>query len=75
MTRKMQVFSCTLPKEIIENGDYYKYLKLEQEGEHLHCELNKLERQFCSVKNVEKHYFLMMKELKNKQKCDKTIFS
>ena len=30
MTRKMNVLSITGPKQIREDGDYFKYLKLEQ---------------------------------------------
>ena len=59
---------------IIENGNYYKFLKLEKEGERLHCELNGLERQFFSVKNVAERYYSMIKKVKNNQKCDKSVF-
>ena len=72
MTRKMHVLSCNLPSDIRKNGDYYKYLKLEQEGERLHSELNKLERQFRTVRNQAQRYFLMLRELENKQKCDRS---
>ena len=58
----------------METGDYFKYLKLEQECERLHKELNELERQFSCVKNVALRYFLMMKELKARQKWEKSLF-
>ena len=71
----MHVMSCVLPRDIRATGDYYKYLKLEQEGERLHNVLNDLERQFASVKNQALRYFLMMKELTNRQNCDLSIFN
>ena len=67
-------FSNVFPKQIRETGEYYEYLKLEQEGESLHHQLNELERQFACVKNQAMRYFLMIKELANKKHCDKRLF-
>ena len=63
-----------MPKEIVEFGDYYEFLKLEQPREHLHAVLNKLERQLAAVKKVAERYFLMLKFFLNKVKIDKTLF-
>ena len=74
LTRKMHMFGCALPKEIMEHGDYYQYLKLEQSGEHLHAHLNTLERQFACIKNVAERYYHMIKKLTNNGKIDDTLF-
>ena len=74
MTRKMHVISCVLSRDIWENGDYYKYLKLEQAGERLHNVLNQLERQYASVMNIALRYFYMLKALADKQKSSTWMF-
>ena len=51
MPRKMSLLSIEAPKQVREDGDFFKYLKLEQEIERAHNVLNKLERQFECVKN------------------------
>ena len=75
MTRKMHVFSNVLPKQIREKGEYYEYLKLEQEEESLYHQLNELEIQFACVKNQALRYFLMIKELANRKNCNKSLFT
>ena len=57
-----------MPRHIRENGDFFKYLRLEQAGERLHNQLNQLERQFASIRDTTLRYFYMMKALVNKQK-------
>ena len=74
MTRKMHVFSIVLPKFIREKGDYFKYLKLEQNGESRHHLLNELEVTHACLKNQSERYFLMLKALENKWKCDPEMF-
>ena len=51
----------------LNRGDYYKYLKMEQDGESLHHKLNELDKQFACVKN-------MIKELENHRRNDKKVF-
>ena len=75
MTRKMNVLSVTGPRQIREDGDYFKYLKLEQAIERAHHELNELEKQFECVKNKPEKYFLMIKSYKNRQKIDQDIIN
>ena len=67
------IFSFSAPLQIRENGDWYKYLRLEQEVDCAHHELNLLEEQFRSVKNKAQNFFLMLKAFKNKQKIDKSV--
>ena len=73
MTRKMIVLFVTGPRQIREDGDYFKYLKLEQAIERAHHELNELKKQFECVKNKPEKYFLMIKSYKNRQKIDQDI--
>ena len=73
LTRKMHCLSFSVPLQIKENGDWYKYLRLEQEVDRAHHELNLLEEQFRSVKNKAQNFFLMLKAFKNKQKIDKSV--
>ena len=47
---------------------------MEQDGESLHHKLNALEKQYGCVKNKAEMFFLMIKELENKRKCDKLLF-
>ena len=65
--------SFVAPEQIRKDGDFFKYLKLEQEVERAHHILNLLERRFESVKNKGLKYFLMIKAFKNLQKCDFSI--
>ena len=51
MTRKMSILLIEAPKQVREDGDFFKYLKLEQKIETAHNVLNTLERQFECVKN------------------------
>ena len=69
----MHCLSFSAPLQIRENGDWYKYLRLEQEIERAHHELNLLDEQFRSVKNKAQKFFLMLKAFKNKQKIDKNV--
>ena len=71
----MHVFSNVLPKQIREKGEYYEYIKLEQEGESLHHQLNELEIQFACVKNQALHYFLINKELAKRKNFNKSLFT
>ena len=69
----MHIISFVAPNQIRKDGDFFKYLKLEQEIERAHHVLNILERRFESVKNKAVKYYLMIKEFKNLQKCDFNI--
>ena len=73
ITRKMHVLSCVMPK-FVRQGTVYKFLKIEQKAENLHCVFNNLERRFLYQKNKAKRYFLMLKEYKNMLKKDNTLF-
>ena len=64
ITRKMHVLSCVMPK-FVRQGIFYKFLKIEQKAENLHCVFNNLERRFLYQKNKAKKYFLMLKEYEN----------
>ena len=66
----MHVMSFVLPGHI-GKGDAYKYLKIEQKGENLHCELNKVERELLAIKNVPKRYLMMVKKVENKLRAKK----
>ena len=68
ITRKMHVLSFVIPRHI-RSGSAYRYLKIEQKGENLHCELNKLERELLSIKNVPSRYLMMIKKVENKLKA------
>ena len=69
----LNVLAIAGPRQIREDGDYFKYLKLEQAIECAHHELNELEKQFECVKNKPEEYFLMIKSYKNRQKEDQDI--
>ena len=69
----MHVLSFVAPQQIRNDGDFFKFLKLEQEIERAHHILNILERRFEPVKNKALKYFLMIKAFKNLQKCDFSI--
>ena len=75
MTRKMSLLSIEAPKPVREDGDFFKYLKLEQEIERAHNVLYTLERQFECVKNKVEKFYLMIRGYKNLQKCGKDITS
>ena len=70
LTRKMHILSIIAPEQVRSNGNFYKYLKLEQETERAHHVLNLLEIRFECVKNKAMKYFLMLKAFKNIQKTD-----
>ena len=70
MTRKMNILAINAPEQVRRNGNFYKYLKLEQETERAHHVLNQLEVRFECVKNKAMKYFLMLKAFKNIQKTD-----
>ena len=73
MTRKMNIVCIEAPKQIREDGDFFKYWKMEQEIERAHNVLNTLERQFECVKNKVEKYFLMIRAYRNLQTCGKEI--
>ena len=52
----------------------YKFLKIEQKSENLHCKFNQLERKFLHFKNKAERYFLMLQEYENSLKADKKMF-
>ena len=58
----------------VRQGTVYKFLKIEQKAENLHCVFNNLERRFLYQKNKAKRYFLMLKEYENMLKKDNTLF-
>ena len=70
MTRKMHILSIIAPEQVQRNGNFYKYLKLEQETERAHHVLNQLRARFECIKNKAMKYFLMLKAFKNIQKSD-----
>ena len=65
ITRKMHVLSIVAPKQIREQGAVYKMMKIEQQGEKIHKQLNDLDRQFGNIKNKAKRFFYMLRELEN----------
>ena len=73
LTRKLHILSYVAPQQIRNDGDFFKYLKLEQEIERAHHILNILERRFEAVKNKAVKYFLMIRSFKNLQKSDLSI--
>ena len=68
LTRKFHILSYVAPQQIRNDGDFFKYLKLEQEIECAHHVLNILERRFEAVKNKAIKYFLMIRAFKNDSK-------
>ena len=68
LTRRQ--FIETWYQQVRRNGNFYKYLKLEQETERAHHVLNQLEARFECIKNKAMKYFLMWKAFKNIQKTD-----
>ena len=74
ITRKMHIISLVAPRQIRQSGDYYEYLKLEQETERAHNILNRLEIFFECVKNKSLKYFLMIRAYVNEQKSDLSLF-
>ena len=67
LTRKMTEWSLVLPRFIREKkGMCNRMMRLEQEGEHLHKELNSLERSQKQTLNKAKRYFDILKEYENK---------
>ena len=74
LTRKMHSLSLILPKHIRDKGLYYEFLCLEQGGEQAHKKLNQAEQRYSSIHNPEERYYLMLKSIKNLDKCDLSIF-
>ena len=66
----MSILAINAPEQVRNDGNFYKYLKLEQETERAHAILNKLEVRYEGVKNKAYKYFLMLKAFKNMQKTD-----
>ena len=73
LTRKIHILSVIAPEQVRRNGNFYKYLKLEQETERAHHILNFLEVRFECVKNKAIKYFLMLQAFKNIQKTDLSL--
>ena len=44
----------------------YKMLKIEQQGEKLHMELNEIEKKFKNIRNKSEKYYLMLRELESR---------
>ena len=61
----MHVLRIVAPKQIREQGAVYKMMKIEQQGEKIHKQLNDLDRQFGNIKNKAKSFFYMLRELEN----------
>ena len=74
ITRKMNSLSLILPRHIRDKGLYYEFLCLEQNGESAHKKLNQAEQKYSCVQNPEERFYLMLKSLKNIDKCDLTVF-
>ena len=66
----MHILSIIAPQQVRKNGNFYKYLKLEQETERAHHILNLLEVRYECVKDKAMKYYLMLKEFKNLQKTN-----
>ena len=69
----MSILSINAPEQVRNDGNFYKYLKLEQETEHAHAILNKLEVRYECVRNKAYKYFLILKAFKNMQKTDSSL--
>ena len=69
----MESNSINAPEQIRKDGNFYKYLKLEQETKRAHHILNKLEVRYEFVKNKAFKYFLILKAFKNIQKTDSSL--
>ena len=54
----MHVLSIVAPKQIREQGAVYKMMKIEQQGEKIHKQLNDLDREFGYIKNKAKRFFI-----------------
>ena len=65
ITRKMHVLSIVAPRQIREQGCVYKMMKIEQQGEKLHKQLNDKDKQFANIKNKSQRFFYMLRELEN----------
>ena len=70
----MSILSINAPEQVRKDGNFYKYLKLQQETEHSHAILNKLEVRYECVRNKAYKYFLILKAFKNMQKTDSSLF-
>ena len=74
ITRKMHVLICILPI-YIRLGSVYKFMKIEQKSENLHCIFNGLERRFKCVCPKQYRYFSMLQEHENRMKTDFSLFN
>ena len=70
ITRKQHVFCIVLPKFILD-GTCYKFMKIEQMSEYLHCIYNRLENNRKSEKNRGKRFFQMIQVHENKLKTSR----
>lgn len=61
----MDVLPIVSPKQIREQKNFCKILKLVESGENLHCKLNKLDRQYVNMTNKADRMFVMLKEYEN----------
>ncbi len=68
LTRKMLELSMVMPRFIREEapGMINKILRLEQEGEHIHANMNRLETKHNSTMNKSTRYWQMLKDYENK---------
>ena len=73
ITRKQHVIIVVLPKFILE-GSCYKFSKIEQMSENLHCQFNDLERTFACYKNKSLRYFHCLRKFTNVRKTDLSKF-
>lgn len=62
MTRKIHSLSVVFPKYIREQNIVYQMLKLEQEGERIHKELNQLEQSLGNIRNKPFRYYHLLKK-------------
>ena len=64
------MLAINAPEQVRNDGNFYKYLKLEQETERGHAILNKLEVRYEFIKNKAYKYFVMLKAFRNIQITD-----
>ena len=73
ISRKQHVLIVVLPK-FLRQGIMYRFLKVEQKGENLHCTFNRLETQLEHVKNKSDRFFQMIKAHENEMKTSRNFF-
>ena len=49
----------------------YRYLKIEHMGENIHAKYNRLEKKHQNQKNRGKHFFLVIRDLVDENRCDR----